>query len=53
MQFISHAENVSKGFADRKLTDNESYCKIQELFKRITEFNKEWAEQEICLQRIK
>lgn len=53
MRFLSHAENVSKGFADRKLTKNEKYDTILILFERITKFDKEWSEHQWCLDYIR
>jgi hypothetical protein len=53
LQLISHSDNVKKGFADRRLTENEQYCIIAALFERIENFDKEWAEQEFCLQYIR
>jgi hypothetical protein len=53
MRFVSHAENVSKGFADRKLTKKEKYDTILILFERITKFDKEWSDHQWCLDYIR
>lgn len=48
LQFISHAENVKKGFMDRKLTINEKTAIIDAMFKRIIDYTA-WSEQALCL----
>lgn len=53
LQFISHGDNIRKGFSDRRFTENQKECIIEALFERIVNFNKEWIEQEICLSYIK
>jgi hypothetical protein len=53
MQFVSHSDNISKGFSDRKLTKNQKECIIESLLNRIENFNDSWQEQEFCLNFIK
>ena len=53
LQLISHAENVSKGFSDRKLTESQKRVIIEELFNRILSYTKSWNEQEMCVKYIK
>lgn len=53
LQFISHAENISKGFSDRRLTEKEKEVIIKALFERILCFQKFWKEQDICVLFIK
>ena len=53
LQFISHAENVKKGFADRRLTQNQKEAIISVLLNNIANFGKEWPEQEVCVKFIK
>lgn len=53
LQFISHAENVAKGFLDRRLTAEEKECIINSLLERILTFEKSWKEQDICINFIK
>jgi hypothetical protein len=53
LQFISHAENISKGFSDRRLTDIEKHAIIESLFDRILRFSKPYHEQEMCFTFIK
>jgi hypothetical protein len=53
LKFISHGDNVAKGFADRKLTENEKAVTIEILKKRILEFTAEWQEHEWCLEYIR
>jgi hypothetical protein len=53
LQFISHAENVAKGFSDRRLTVEEKECTIELLLKRILTFEKSWKEQDLCIEFIK
>ena len=53
MQFISHFDNISKGFKDRGLTDLEISDKIKNLIQKIYKFDKDWIEQELCLNLIK
>ena len=53
LQFISHSNNISKGFADRKLTKPEKECIINVLLERIVKFNTNWKEQEVCLDYIR
>ena len=51
LQFISHGENIRKGFADRKLTINEKTAIIEALYSRIRNY-RSWNEQEICLEYL-
>lgn len=53
LQFISHGDNISKGFADRKLTKNEKIATIELLEKRILEFTADWAEHSWCIDYIR
>jgi hypothetical protein len=53
MKFVSHGDNVSKGFVDRRLTENEKYETILALFERILSFEKEWKEHHLCLNYIR
>lgn len=53
LQFISHAENVTKGFLDRRLTSEEKEYIIKSLLERILTFKKSWKEQDICINFIK
>lgn len=53
LQFISHAENIAKGFADRKLTKNEKIATIEQLKKRILEYTSDWKEHSWCLDYIR
>lgn len=53
LQFISHAENVAKGFLDRRLTVEEKEYIIKSLLERILTFEKSWKEQDICINFIK
>lgn len=53
LQFISHSENISKGFADRRLTLSEKECIINALLERIKNYQANWIEQEVCLTFIK
>lgn len=53
LQFISHAENVTKGFLDRKLTFEEKEYIIKSLLERILTFEKSWKEQDTCINFIK
>jgi hypothetical protein len=53
LQFISHAENIQKGFSDRRLTTEEKECIIESLLNRILTFEKSWREQDICIEYIK
>ena len=54
LQFISHSENITKGFADRKLTQNEKAATIEELKKRILEYAPhKWKEHEWCVEYIR
>lgn len=52
LQFISHAENVRKGFSDRKLTENAKRDIMLQLFLKIKEFTGTWKEQAKCLKYI-
>lgn len=52
LQFIPHNKNITKGFADRALTESEKDSSIQLLFKKIKNYSKEWKEQEKCIQHI-
>ncbi len=53
LQFISHAKNVKKGFADHRLTKNQKEAIIDILLNNIANFSKEWSEQEVCTNFIK
>ena len=53
LQFISHAENIKKGFSDRKLTVEEKECIINLLLEKILTFEQSWKEQDICINFIK
>jgi len=53
LKFISHGDNVAKGFTDRKLTENEKSATIELLKNRILEFTSNWQEQEWCLAYIR
>lgn len=53
MNFVSHSENVSKGFSDRVLTENQKTSIIDLLFERILNFSESWFEQDICVTYIK
>ena len=52
LQFISHSENISKGFNDRRLTNVEKECIINNLLDRILAFTKPWQDQEKCVNFI-
>jgi hypothetical protein len=52
LQLVSHSENISKGFQDRRLTINEKEHTIHLLVERIINFKNKWKEQEKCLQLI-
>lgn len=52
MQFISHAENVVKGFIDRRMSEDDQLLVIADLVKRIKSFENPWKEQEKCLQLL-
>jgi hypothetical protein len=52
LQFISHSDNIKKGFADRRLTLNEECNIIQQLIEKILSFQGSWYEQELCLTLI-
>lgn len=53
LQFISHAENIKKGFDDRKLTQLEKEYIITQLLRKIEEFKLEWIEHSDCLEFIR
>ena len=53
LQFISHANNIKKGFCDRRLTKLEKEYTIKELLNRIEEFNLEWNEHSKCIEFIR
>lgn len=53
LQFISHSDNVSKGFAERRLTSKEKECIIYTLLEKIKNYNSDWQEQEVCLEYIR
>lgn len=53
LQLIPHAENVSKGFLDRRLTETEVLHQIELLLTRIQSTTKEWHEQDSCITYIK
>lgn len=52
LQFISHAQNISKGFRDRRLTAVEKRATINLLIQRIESFSQPWHEQTQCLTLI-
>lgn len=52
LKFISHGENIKKGFVDRRLTHEEISNNIEVLLTKIANFNKSWKEQEICINFI-
>lgn len=52
LQFISHSENISKGFKDRRLTTIEKERIINNLLDRILAFTKAWQDQENCVNFI-
>jgi hypothetical protein len=53
LKFVSHGDNIKKGFVDRKLTETEKRDTIQHLFERIINFDQEWQEHEWCLEFIR
>jgi hypothetical protein len=53
LQFISHSKNITKGFADRKLTKNKKAATIEQLKKRILEHTSGWKEHEWCVEYIR
>ena len=53
LKFISHSENVAKGFKDRKLTKNEKVAIIEQLKTKILEFTAPWKEHEWCVEYIR
>jgi hypothetical protein len=53
LQFISHAENISKGNKDRALTNEQKRDLIYALFEKIINFNGSWIEQDMCLTYIR
>ena len=53
LQFISHADNIKKGFSDRRLTKPEKEHIIEQLLKRIEEFNLDWNEHSKCIEYIR
>lgn len=46
-------ENITKGFADRKLTKNEKAATIEQLKKRILEYTPVWKEHKWCVEYIR
>jgi hypothetical protein len=52
LQFISHADNISKGFADKKLLMEEKDNAVDLLYNNILNFDGIWEEHEFCLQFI-
>lgn len=52
LQFISHRENIIKGFSDRRLTHNDKTSIISQLLGRIVSYDKAWKEQSLCLTFI-
>ena len=52
LQLITHSENISKGFVDRKLSDIEVLERIELLLTRIQSFQKEWKDQDSCIAYI-
>ena len=53
MQYISHAENISKGFSDRKLLPFEIELMIKYLILKIKNYKLQWIEQNECIKIIK
>lgn len=53
LQFISHGENVAKGFSDRKLTNIQKSDIIEQLKKRILEHTSSWKEHDWCVEYIR
>lgn len=52
LQLITHAENVSKGFRDRKLSVDEIRAEIENLLTRILNTTIQWSEQDSCIAYI-
>jgi len=52
LQFISHSENISKGFKDIRLTTDEKRSIIHTLYNKITQFDASWVEHQLCLSLI-
>jgi hypothetical protein len=52
LKFISHQNNVSKGFIDRRMLIEEKSNSLVELYDRILRFDKEWFEHELCIKLI-
>lgn len=52
MQYISHAENISKGFVDRKLLSFEIELMINHLIFKIKNYKLQWIEQTECIKII-
>lgn len=48
LQFISHRENIIKGFSDRRLTQDDKTSIINQLLERIISYNRPWKEQNLC-----
>lgn len=53
MQFISHADNIKKGFSDRQLTKLDKENIIAQLITRIQAYKLDWKEQSKCLDYIR
>lgn len=53
LAFISHAENVRKGFIDKRASDDEISSELSKLVELIKKYEKEWVEQSQCLAAIK
>ena len=52
LQFISHRDNIIKGFSDRKLTGPDKVAIIDALLLKIINYDKLWKEQDQCLTFI-
>lgn len=52
LQFISHSDNVKKGFVERRLTKIEKTCIIEDLIEKIKTYSGHWFEHNECLQLI-
>ena len=53
MQFISHSDNIKKGFSERQLTHLDKELIITQLLKRIQEYKLDWKEQSMCIEYIR
>ena len=52
LQLLTHGENVSKGFKDRKMKQEDKKKQIHRLFETIKNYNGAWQEQEQCLNYL-